>query len=67
MYAYTRDFLLQLADLAPTPLETSESLEQLRALEHGATIRVGAVDAPTIEINTPEDAARAELFVGSLT
>jgi 3-deoxy-manno-octulosonate cytidylyltransferase (CMP-KDO synthetase) len=37
LYAYRRDFLLTYAKLPPTPLEQSEMLEQMRALEHGYT------------------------------
>jgi 3-deoxy-manno-octulosonate cytidylyltransferase (CMP-KDO synthetase) len=55
LYAYRRDFLLRLATLPRTPLEKLENLEQLRVLEHGHTILVGAVDEPTIGIDTPED------------
>jgi 3-deoxy-manno-octulosonate cytidylyltransferase (CMP-KDO synthetase) len=42
VYAYRRSALLVLAALEPTPLERAESLEQLRALEHG--IRIKAVE-----------------------
>jgi 3-deoxy-manno-octulosonate cytidylyltransferase (CMP-KDO synthetase) len=63
IYAFTRDYLLHYATLPPTPLERCENLEQLRALEHGARIRVCAVAAPTIEINTLEDLELAEHFV----
>jgi len=55
LYAYRRDFLLRLSELARTPLEKLESLEQLRVLEHGFQIAVGVVDEPTIGIDTPED------------
>ncbi len=41
LYAYRRDFLLRLAELARTPLEKLESLEQLRVLEHGYRDRRG--------------------------
>ncbi|HWB53235.1 MAG TPA: 3-deoxy-manno-octulosonate cytidylyltransferase [Tepidisphaeraceae bacterium] len=54
IYAYRRDFLLKFAALAPTPLETSEKLEQLRALEHGHSIYVMKVDRAVHGIDTPE-------------
>ena len=55
-YAYTRETLESLCRLAPTPLEKSERLEQLRALEHGIRIRVGILDLPAWGgIDTPED------------
>jgi 3-deoxy-manno-octulosonate cytidylyltransferase (CMP-KDO synthetase) len=55
VYAYRRSALLVLASLEPTPLERAESLEQLRALEHG--IRVKAVETAydSIGVDTPED------------
>ena len=40
IYAYRRDFLLRFAGWGPTPLESLEKLEQLRALEHGASVGV---------------------------
>jgi 3-deoxy-manno-octulosonate cytidylyltransferase (CMP-KDO synthetase) len=40
LYAFRRPFLFEYAAFAPTPLEQAESLEQLRALENGYTIRV---------------------------
>jgi 3-deoxy-manno-octulosonate cytidylyltransferase (CMP-KDO synthetase) len=53
IYAYRRDFLLKFASWAPTPLETSEKLEQLRAIEHGRSIYVLKVDRATHGIDTP--------------
>jgi 3-deoxy-manno-octulosonate cytidylyltransferase (CMP-KDO synthetase) len=59
IYAYRVAALLQLARWAPTPLEQSEKLEQLRALEHGLRIRVGdALHRPGPDVNTPEDLER---------
>jgi 3-deoxy-manno-octulosonate cytidylyltransferase (CMP-KDO synthetase) len=55
LYAYRRDFLLTYAKLPPTPLEQSEKLEQLRALEHGYRIKVVAVAHRSIGVDTPED------------
>ena len=57
VYAYERDFLLQFAKLAPTPLEQMESLEQLRALEYGYAIQTIRVDHSAIGVDTPEDLA----------
>jgi 3-deoxy-manno-octulosonate cytidylyltransferase (CMP-KDO synthetase) len=59
LYAYRAGALLRLAALAPTPLETAERLEQLRALEHGLAIAVGiAAEKPGPGVDTPEDLAR---------
>lgn len=58
VYAYRRDVLLRLAGLPPTDLERAESLEQLRALDHGVRIRVAIIDEPSFGIDTPEDYAR---------
>jgi 3-deoxy-manno-octulosonate cytidylyltransferase (CMP-KDO synthetase) len=57
IYAYRRDFLLQLARLAPAPLERLEKLEQLRVLEHGHSIAVEVVERPTPGIDTPQQYA----------
>jgi 3-deoxy-manno-octulosonate cytidylyltransferase (CMP-KDO synthetase) len=59
LYVYRREFLLQLAKLKPTPLERTEALEQLRALEHGYRIRVVKAAHRSLGIDTPEDLARA--------
>jgi 3-deoxy-manno-octulosonate cytidylyltransferase (CMP-KDO synthetase) len=55
LYAYRRDFLLQLADLPRAGIERVENLEQLRVLDAGHSIQVGVIDEPTIGIDTPED------------
>ena len=57
IYAYRRDFLLQYAALAPTELEKTESLEQLRVLENGYKIKVLESDFQGIGVDTPEDLA----------
>ena len=55
IYAYKRDFLLNYAKMAPTRLEQTESLEQLRALENGYKIKVIATDFHFVGVDTPED------------
>jgi 3-deoxy-manno-octulosonate cytidylyltransferase (CMP-KDO synthetase) len=55
---------LRIADAGPTPLETTESLEQLRAMEMGIEIHVTVVDeAPGIGVDTPEDLRRVEAMI----
>jgi 3-deoxy-manno-octulosonate cytidylyltransferase (CMP-KDO synthetase) len=66
MYAYRRDFLLHYTKLPQTPLEKTESLEQLRAIEHGYKIRVCLTEDRTLEVNTPEEYAQAQDFIYSI-
>ena len=63
LYVYRRDFLLTFARLAPTPLEETEQLEQLRALEYGYPIRVVESEYDSIGVDTPEDLERIERMV----
>lgn len=61
LYAYRRRFLRDYADLAPSPLESIETLEQLRALWHGYRISVAVTEIlPPAGVDTPEDAVRAQ-------
>lgn len=57
IYAYRREFLLEFASWQPTPLEMTEKLEQLRAIEHGRSIHVLKVTRATHGIDTPEQYA----------
>jgi 3-deoxy-manno-octulosonate cytidylyltransferase (CMP-KDO synthetase) len=59
LYAFTRETVLRFPTLDQTDLERRERLEQLRALEHGISIRVSLTDRPVLEVNTPEDLERA--------
>lgn len=54
LYAYRRSFLRTYAELAQTPLEQAEQLEQLRALEHGYRIAVAIRAEAHPGIDTPE-------------
>ena len=58
LYVFRRAFLQRFAALPPTPLEQAETLEQLRALEHGARIRVVVTPESSIGVDTPEDVPR---------
>jgi 3-deoxy-manno-octulosonate cytidylyltransferase (CMP-KDO synthetase) len=58
LYGFRRDFLLTFTALPQTPLERAESLEQLRALEHGYRIRTVATRYESIEVDTPDDLER---------
>lgn len=60
VYAYRRNVLERFVALAQTPLETSESLEQLRALGHGFKIAVIRTAKPHLGVDRPEDVARVE-------
>ncbi len=59
IYAYRVRSLLQFAAWPPTPLEETESLEQLRALEHGMRIHLVTLsEAPPAGVDTPDDLER---------
>ena len=59
LYAYKTETLCQIAAMPSTPLETAESLEQLRWMENGLRIRVGITQLDSISIDTQEDLERA--------
>lgn len=59
-YAWRRDFLLAFSKWPQTPLEKVESLEMLRVLEEGHTIRCVETFRDTVEIDTPEDVEALE-------
>lgn len=60
IYAYRREVLLAFPRWSPTPLERSEVLEQLRALENGVVVRVVRVDHDSIGVDRPGDIPRVE-------
>jgi len=55
IYGYKRDALIKMTSLPQTPLEKTESLEQLRALENGMKIKTSVVDFVPVGIDTKED------------
>ena len=64
LYAYRVSFLQRYPGLARSPLETLESLEQLRALWHGLPITVlRLADAPAPGVDTPADLERVRALV----
>lgn len=63
LYAYRAEVLREITALPLSSLELAESLEQLRWLENGYTIKVGISDVETIGIDTPADLERAEAFL----
>ncbi|GAP72752.1 3-deoxy-manno-octulosonate cytidylyltransferase [Candidatus Symbiothrix dinenymphae] len=60
IYAYKRDFLMLYPTLPQTELEIGESLEQLRALEHGYKLRAHETEFETIGVDLPEHIAQVE-------
>jgi 3-deoxy-manno-octulosonate cytidylyltransferase (CMP-KDO synthetase) len=60
LYAFRADFLYKFVKLKRLPLEISESLEQLRALEHGQRIKVVLSEGLSPEVDVPEDIKIAE-------
>lgn len=60
LYGYRRDFLTQFVKWPPSPLETAEQLEQLRALEHDVDIQVVVTDHQSLGLDTPEQAPEIE-------
>jgi 3-deoxy-manno-octulosonate cytidylyltransferase (CMP-KDO synthetase) len=60
IYGFRRDTLLQFVKWKPAPLERSESLEQLRALENGVTVHVLVIAKGSPGVDTPEDADALE-------
>ncbi len=63
LYAYRSTALERITSLPSSVLEMAESLEQLRWLENGLRIKVGLTEIETIGIDTPEDLAKAEVFL----
>jgi len=65
LYVYRREVLLEFARWPQSALERLESLEQLRALEHGVNIKAIEASAPSIGVDTSEDLERVRQLVSS--
>ena len=63
LYAYRAEILKELVELKPTQLETIESLEQLRWLYYGYSIRVVETNIETPNIDVPEDVKKVTEFL----
>lgn len=64
-YGWRRDFLLDFSSWKQTPLEIAESLEMLRVLEKGYSIKCVITEQDTIEIDTPNDLVKIERYFAS--
>jgi 3-deoxy-manno-octulosonate cytidylyltransferase (CMP-KDO synthetase) len=60
VYAFRKQALIDFTTWPVSPLEDAEKIECLRYLENGVSIRMAVVDYMGVEIDTPEDLARAE-------
>ncbi len=68
IYAYRVRSLLQFSAWPPTPLEETEKLEQLRALEHGMSIHLVALtEPPPAGVDTPEDLQRVRTLLTAVS
>ncbi len=65
IYAYTKSFLLKYCELENTPLSESESLEQLKVLEHGYKMKVPETrySYEALSIDTREDLEKARKII----
>jgi 3-deoxy-manno-octulosonate cytidylyltransferase (CMP-KDO synthetase) len=63
LYVFRRSVLQRFVSLPPSPLEKTEKLEQLRALEDGMTIRAAIVSERPVSVDVPSDLRRAEKFL----
>ncbi|MGO5426900.1 3-deoxy-manno-octulosonate cytidylyltransferase [Fusobacterium mortiferum] len=63
IYGYKRDFVVEYAKMEPTPLELSESLEQLRALENGYRIKVMETPYKIIGVDNQEELEKVREYI----
>ncbi len=63
IYGYKREALIKMTSLEQAPLEKTESLEQLRALENGMKIKTSVVDFVPVGIDTAQDLERFKAII----
>jgi 3-deoxy-manno-octulosonate cytidylyltransferase (CMP-KDO synthetase) len=63
IYAYRTETLAEIAALPQSPMELTESLEQLRWLENGYKIKTAVTDIENLAVDTPEDLERIRQYL----
>ena len=63
LYGYRPQWLQTMAKLKPTPLELTEKLEQLRAMENGVVIRAAVRKVESIAVDVPADVKQVEAYL----
>jgi len=63
LYAFSKRAIAMIAGLEQTPLECNESLEQLRWLENGLSIKVNVTDNEVVSIDTENDLIQAQALI----
>ena len=63
VYAFRRNTLLEFTSWPVTPLEAAEKIECLRYLEHGIRLKMVLTEYMGVEIDTPDDLAKAEKYL----
>jgi 3-deoxy-manno-octulosonate cytidylyltransferase (CMP-KDO synthetase) len=63
LYGYRPAWLQMMASLKPTPLELTEKLEQLRAMENGVFIRAAVRKVESIAVDVPTDVKKVEKYL----
>jgi 3-deoxy-manno-octulosonate cytidylyltransferase (CMP-KDO synthetase) len=66
LYGYRPAWLQKMAGLKPTPLELTEKLEQLRAMENGVFLRAAIKKVESIAVDVPADVKKVEMYLRSI-
>ncbi len=66
LYAFSKKAIVTIAGLKQTPLEVNESLEQLRWLENGLSIKVNVTESEVIGVDTESDLIQANTLINKL-